>query len=230
MNQNKKNIPEYLLFKIQNPPAGIRADGFETRNRIIECAGKLFARYGYDKTTSKSICNMARVNLAAVNYHFGSRDGLYITILEEIQNRIARLDTLTEIQTSSLPPLKKIEAFLDFYIQFAFKKDSWPIQLWSRELLNPSPYLQAIITKKSLPKFFVICKIFNEYLGYPTDDNRLYAAILTVMAPFAMACLGQRHPLTEQSPVKISKKELVRQLRANAILTIQALRNAAGSG
>ena len=214
-------------IKMKDPSLSTRSDGLETRNRIIECAGKLFARDGYEKTTSKSICSMARVNQAAVNYHFGSRDGLYVAVLEHIQDRIARLDTLTEIQTSSLPPLKKIESFFDFYIKSAFAKDNWPVQVWSRELLDPSPYLQTIITKKSLPKFFVISKIFSEYLGFPTDDTRLNAAMLTVMSPFVIACLGQNHPLTEQSPVKIPKKKLLHQLRTNAMLTLQALRNTA---
>jgi AcrR family transcriptional regulator len=38
---------------------GLRSDGRETREHIIECAGKIFARDGYYKATSKEICEAA---------------------------------------------------------------------------------------------------------------------------------------------------------------------------
>ena len=49
------------------PGTGTREDGRETKERIIQAAGPLFARHGYDGTTSKEICQQAGVNIAAVN-------------------------------------------------------------------------------------------------------------------------------------------------------------------
>ena len=60
-----------------------REDGEETKARLIECAGRLIADQGFDRTTSKDICRLAGTNLAAVNYHFGSREGLYKAVLLE---------------------------------------------------------------------------------------------------------------------------------------------------
>ncbi len=56
----------------------MRGDGEQTRARIIETAGHLMAENGFAQTTSKSICEAAQVNMAAINYYFGSREGLYI--------------------------------------------------------------------------------------------------------------------------------------------------------
>ncbi|MDF5938828.1 helix-turn-helix domain containing protein [Pseudomonas aeruginosa] len=53
-----------------------RSDGESTRARILEVAGRLFAQHGYANTASKAICEEAGADLAAINYHFGSRDAL----------------------------------------------------------------------------------------------------------------------------------------------------------
>ena len=60
---------------------GKRGDGDLTRARILESAGQLAAECGYANMTSKQVCERAHVNMAAVNYHFGSREGLYAAVL-----------------------------------------------------------------------------------------------------------------------------------------------------
>ena len=54
---------------------GTRADGELTRTRILETAGQLFAAHGFAATPSKAIAAQAEVDLASINYHFGSRNG-----------------------------------------------------------------------------------------------------------------------------------------------------------
>ena len=64
-----------------------REDGNATRQKIIEVAGTLFAEKGYAETSSKEITERAGTNIAAVNYHFGSREKLYIAVLDEVDHR-----------------------------------------------------------------------------------------------------------------------------------------------
>ena len=54
-----------------------------TSSRIVSAATRLFAAKGYDGTSIKNICEAARVNIAAINYHFGSKENLYRHILEQ---------------------------------------------------------------------------------------------------------------------------------------------------
>lgn len=52
-----------------------------TRERILEAAAELFAQYGFDGTSVRMIAERAEANQAAVNYHFGSKDGLLNEIM-----------------------------------------------------------------------------------------------------------------------------------------------------
>ena len=52
-----------------------------TRDRILKAAERLFAERGYDHTSIRAIVAKARVNQAAINYHFDGKDGLYREVL-----------------------------------------------------------------------------------------------------------------------------------------------------
>ncbi|MDP6376384.1 MAG: TetR/AcrR family transcriptional regulator [Pseudomonadales bacterium] len=54
-----------------------RADGEQTRNRILDAAEELFADEGYSAASLRAIAQRAGVNLAAAHYHFGSKTGLF---------------------------------------------------------------------------------------------------------------------------------------------------------
>ena len=58
----------------------IRRDGIDTRERILKAASEVFAKKGYRNTTIAEICRRAGCNVAAVNYHFGSKDALYVVV------------------------------------------------------------------------------------------------------------------------------------------------------
>src|ERR1041384_8445423 len=56
----------------------------ETEKRLLEAAGEIFAEYGYRAPTVRQICEKAGANLAAINYHFGDKEGLYMAVLRSV--------------------------------------------------------------------------------------------------------------------------------------------------
>ena len=52
----------------------------ETRERVLRSAAQLFADRGFKKVTVREICRAARANVAAVNYHFGDKGGLFFKL------------------------------------------------------------------------------------------------------------------------------------------------------
>jgi len=69
---------------------------FSTKQRILSAAEELFARHGFAGASLRQVTSAANVNLAAVNYHFGSKDNL----INEVFRR--RLDELTERRLEAL--------------------------------------------------------------------------------------------------------------------------------
>jgi len=76
----------------------------ETRTRILDVAEELFMLHGFEGTSMRLLTSRASVNLAAVNYHFGSKDAL----IEALFRR--RLDPMN---ASRLEALERLEAEAD---------------------------------------------------------------------------------------------------------------------
>ena len=55
-----------------------RIDGQETRRNLLMAAGEIFAKKGFRDATIAEICRRAKANVAAANYHFGSKESLYV--------------------------------------------------------------------------------------------------------------------------------------------------------
>src|SRR5437868_9603164 len=93
-------------------PRSARADGDVTRAHLLNTAGQVFAELGYIGTASKEICRRAGANIAAVNYHFGSKDGLYEAVLVEAHRQIVSLDDLLAFTDGNIDPRAKLRAVI----------------------------------------------------------------------------------------------------------------------
>jgi AcrR family transcriptional regulator len=58
-----------------------------TRAALIEAASPMFADHGFEATRIRDIADKARANVAAINYHFGSKMGLYQAVLKASRSR-----------------------------------------------------------------------------------------------------------------------------------------------
>jgi len=90
----------------------------ETKERILDTAEELFADRGFPGTSMRDITKAAEVNLAAINYHFGSKEALLIAVLERTttpvnQDRLERLDRLeAAVAGGPVEPEQLVRAFL----------------------------------------------------------------------------------------------------------------------
>jgi AcrR family transcriptional regulator len=85
---------------------------FSTKQRILEAAETLFARHGFAGASLRQVTSAANVNLAAVNYHFGSKDKL----IEEVFRR--RLDELNSRRLKALQALEENASLEDALAAF----------------------------------------------------------------------------------------------------------------
>lgn len=69
-----------------------------TRERILKAAQRLFAERGYQDTTVRAVVVRARVNQAAINYHFGGKDGLYREVLRATFERLPSINSRMQMK------------------------------------------------------------------------------------------------------------------------------------
>ena len=116
----------------------------QTPQRLIEAAARLFAENGYAATSVRDLTAAAECNLAAVNYHFGSKQGLYEQVFKDMlgalrQQRIAAvkavLDEAVARQHIEMVLCAFAEAFLEPLIDQ--ERGQLKVQLFMRELADP---------------------------------------------------------------------------------------------
>ncbi|MBQ5586221.1 MAG: TetR/AcrR family transcriptional regulator [Selenomonadaceae bacterium] len=193
-------------LKKGEPKRQQRDDGRQTRERLLECAGILAAQKGFSLVTSKEICQMAGTNLAAINYHFGSREGLYEALLYQIHQFMVNEDSLREIASRDSSPREKISALVDMVAEQAWSRENWQMQVWSREVMHTdqSAHVSAVLMQVVKVKGSLALKLFSDYTGLAMDDIRLYICFFCFMAPILLVTYGKHSNIEYQKMAHIS--------------------------
>ena len=138
-------------------PAG--RPGPETRNRILDVAEALFVEHGLESTSMRMITTTAGVNLAAVNYHFGSKESLIHEVfqrrlVELNQRRLAALEDLESRALRSgttIKPSHVLEAFFVPALELASDTEGGGrtfMQLLGRTYTDPNAFVRKFIAEE----------------------------------------------------------------------------------
>lgn len=127
------------------------ASASATKEQILDVAERAIAQNGYAGTTLRSIVKEANVNIAAIHYHFGSKEGLYEALIARIAQpivaeQIKTLDSLEAEASGPLPAKDILSAYLKPSLSPEIcgaktKPERW--QFIGRSLTEPDP-LQSI--------------------------------------------------------------------------------------
>jgi AcrR family transcriptional regulator len=153
-----------------------------TRDRIIKAAERLFAEHGYEGTSIRAIVAKARVNQAAINYHFDGKDGLYREVLR------AAFKALTENQLAHAEEVKTMsrEAALTEFI----RRQLWPLmardelsrhlRIFNWESVQPTAVFRKLLSEEAAPYIGLAVDLVRRFL--PSADHRtLVVAAIWVM-------------------------------------------------
>lgn len=85
----------------------------ETKANILSVSAKLFAQKGYDSVSIKEICTHSKCNIAAVHYHFGSKNKLYRAIFQDFgKNKLHKLELILDRPKSAQDFKVRFELYL----------------------------------------------------------------------------------------------------------------------
>lgn len=209
---------------MSKPARATRTDGEQTRQRILDVAGPLFAEHGFAETPSKAIAEQAGVDLASINYHFGSRNGLYLAALTQAHGMAFGLDSLQTLADSDLPASAKITRMLDVLIDTAMNDQDWYARLLAREVLTPGPHLAVMLEAVGTPKIAVAQRIVSEATGIPVGDPALLRCLFSMVAPgLILLAAGQGLPGPAQDVRCMPKEDVRAHMHRFALAGLEAV-------
>lgn len=147
----------------------------ETRQRLLDVAARLFAERGFKNVTIREICKDAGANVAAVNYHFRDKMGLYETILNStIDGALHRREEAAKGVKAGESPEERLRAYIRIYMRSILgeqdQQQALMGKLMSREWADPTPAFKIIFERALRPNWMALTAIVRDLLGCKTAD------------------------------------------------------------
>jgi AcrR family transcriptional regulator len=164
----------------------------QTREALLEAAAEVFAELGFRAATVREICQRARANIAAVNYHFGDKENLYLEVLRFTQRKAYEKFPTDLGVGPNATAQEKLRAFIRSFLLriFADGEITHHGKIMSREMIEPTGALEKLIEEKIRPQSIQLSEIVGELLGgNATDENvRLCACSIVSQCCFYHHC------------------------------------------
>jgi AcrR family transcriptional regulator len=183
--------------------------GEETRTHLLNISSKIFAERGYQSTTHQEISSQAEVNISSVNYHFGSKEGLYIAVWEylysQVQNQHKSMDSKMTPQKRVCSHIEEIlDAILDSGERGLFER------LIHHEMRSPSPMHATLFNTYIEPKHTSLQQAIASLLKVETDHHAVTVAIHMIISPAVTLIHHAHHPNQAGRPLKQTKNKVKR--------------------
>lgn len=130
----------------------------DTRERILDAAERLFMAHGYEGTSMRHITGEAAVNLAAANYHFGSKEALMQEVFRRRlawlnEERLKALDLLeAEAKGKPLKPSQILDGFFGTLLRMANDEKRGGrtfLRLLGRTQTDPSEFIRTFLASEN---------------------------------------------------------------------------------
>jgi AcrR family transcriptional regulator len=156
----------------------------KTREALIHAAGEVFAELGYRAATVRDICKKADANVAAVNYHFRDKAGLYRAVWQYSHHCALQKYPLQYGASEKAKPQDKLRAYIGSFLLRIFDKGelAWFGKLISREMIEPTPALESLVKEEIQPQLFYLSGIVRSILGPKATDIQIQRTAMSVVS------------------------------------------------
>jgi AcrR family transcriptional regulator len=151
---------------------------------LLRAAGEVFAGAGYQGATVRDICRRAGANVAAVNYHFGDKEQLYLAVLRQAQKETSQRLPFDRGLARGAGPAARLRAFVSSLLARLLEPGphAWLAKLLSRELMEPTPGLDPLVQEHIRPMADRLQDILRAILGPSADDACIRLAGCSVVS------------------------------------------------
>jgi len=157
-------------------------DKIDKKDHILDVAEKVFSDQGYDGASTRSISGEAGVNMAMLNYYFGSKEGLFLAVFNRKINSFK--DLLQDLGNDEhLSSWGKVETYVDMYAERVVNNNCFQKMLYQEMSMNKRTELSESLTRilmENVNEFHKILKEgvdngeFNEDVDFEMVTATLY--------------------------------------------------------
>lgn len=154
----------------------------DASTRLLEAASEEFARRGFTSARVRSIVDAARVNLAAVNYYFGGKEGLYRATLKHLARQLPPARARVRAPRGRTPEerlRRRVHAIL-----WRLMGDSGPSPLGrilAYEVMDPTGNLESLLEDTMRPEIVRMRAILREFAAGEIDEATLMHAAVGIL-------------------------------------------------
>ena len=145
---------------------------------------RLFADRGFKAVTVREICGEAAANVAAVNYHYRDKEGLYREVLGKAIDTMQATTEAARLAGQDGSPEQKLRAYIRVFLQRTAGqgRDAWIHQLMMQEMADPTSALELIFDQVVRPRLTYVSEVVAEILGRPPTHAAVLRCVLSIQS------------------------------------------------
>jgi AcrR family transcriptional regulator len=153
-----------------------------TREKLVDAAGRVFAEHGYYATTVREICMRAEANVAAVNYHFGDKLGLYKEVVRK-SIEAAHLEAVQNVFDQKAPPEAILRAVVQVRLRSLSRGDlpDWHFRIMVHEFAQPTPAVAEILDEVGRPIYERLLALVGSIIGLAPSHEKTRLCAHSIM-------------------------------------------------
>lgn len=172
-----------------------------TQAALIEAAAPLFAAQGYEATRTREIADKAGANVSAINYHFGSKMGLYQAVIKKQSEEMQRDHPFETEAVRGAGPEVRLRWLVRSMLGRVFTNADSKLKVCLREFVEPTEALDFLVKEIVAGQYAIMQSVVSAVLGREAGKEELDRFTISV----ASQCFyyGLAEPLLARLGVKV---------------------------
>ena len=181
-----------------------REDAVRTRKNLLAAASEVFAEKGYRDATIAEICERAKANVAAVNYHFGDKETLYIEAWRHSFSHSLKAHPPEGGVSDDDQPEERLRGQVEALLRRIADNNNKEFLIVYRELANPTGLLEEVTRKDLRPLREKMETLVRELLGPRAPDMQVRFCAIGIVSqcitPMLMRRMGRKRQGGKDDP------------------------------
>jgi len=159
-----------------------RKGAVKTPKNLLAAASDVFAEKGFRDATIAEICERAGANIAAVNYHFGDKENLYIEAWRHCFSKSMKAHPPNGGVSDNAPPEERLRGHVAALLRRIVDENNKEFLFVQKELANSTGLLEEVMQEELRPLHEKIETLVRELLGPRSSDMQVRFCAISIIS------------------------------------------------